>query len=73
MGAGHKEDVPKAVRVTLKTVVCWQVAAGLGYLALRELLMRPFAHGADAAELTTPSSMQPWPTNRRRRRMAQTA
>ena len=52
IGAGHKEDVPQAVRVTLKTVVCWQVAVGLGSLVFPELLMRPFAHGPDAAELT---------------------
>ena len=52
IGAGQKHEVPRAVRVTLATVVCWQVTVGVVYLALPELLMRPFARGEAAATLS---------------------
>ncbi|MBK9386394.1 MAG: MATE family efflux transporter [Planctomycetes bacterium] len=40
IGAGRKDDVPRAFKITLATVMSWQGAVGLGYLLLPELLLR---------------------------------
>lgn len=53
IGAGNRELVPKAVRLTLVTAVCWQGFVGLVYLAVPGLLMRGFARGADAEVLAS--------------------
>lgn len=52
IGAGRLDQVPRAVRVTMRVAVAWQGLVGLAYLAVPGLLMAPFARGAGAAELT---------------------
>jgi MATE family multidrug resistance protein len=39
IGAGRKDDVPRAFRITFLTVTCWQGAIGLLYLLVPELLL----------------------------------
>jgi MATE family multidrug resistance protein len=55
IGAGRKDEVPRAFRITLGTVMSWQGAVGLGYLLLPELLLRLMlessGEAADAALL----------------------
>jgi len=51
IGAGHKEDVPRAVRLTLLAALVWQGAAGLISLLFAHALMAPFAKGEGAAEV----------------------
>jgi MATE family multidrug resistance protein len=51
IGAGHKEDVPRAVRLTLLAALVWQGCAGLISLLFAHALMAPFAKGEGAAEV----------------------
>ncbi|MBS2020987.1 MAG: MATE family efflux transporter [Deltaproteobacteria bacterium] len=47
IGANERDRVPKTVRLTFLAALAWQGIAGLIYLALPNLLMRPFASGDD--------------------------
>ncbi|MCA2981028.1 MAG: MATE family efflux transporter [Myxococcaceae bacterium] len=49
IGAGRKDDVPRVVGLSVATASVWMGAAGLAYLLVPELLVRPFARGADGA------------------------
>jgi MATE family multidrug resistance protein len=51
IGAGAKDEVPAVVWLTARTSASWQGLVGLVYLAVPELLLVPFAQGADAAQL----------------------
>jgi multidrug resistance protein, MATE family len=53
IGANDKDDVPRIVRLTLRTAAIWQGFVGISYLLIPELLMKPFAQGTpeDAAAL----------------------
>ncbi len=53
IGANDKDDVPRIVRLTLRTTAIWQGLVGISYLLIPELLMKPFAQGnpEDAAAL----------------------
>jgi multidrug resistance protein, MATE family len=42
IGAGRKDEVPALVKLTFLTAAGWMCLAGLVYLALPELLLRPF-------------------------------
>jgi MATE family multidrug resistance protein len=54
IGAGRKDEVPRAFRLTLGTVMVWQGAVGLVYLLMPELLLSAFAdRGAEDAALFT--------------------
>ncbi len=48
IGAGAKGDVPRTVRLTLKTTAAWQGAVGLLYLLFPTLLLLPFAKAGPA-------------------------
>jgi MATE family multidrug resistance protein len=52
IGRGAKDEVPKALWLTVRTACVWQGGVGLLYLAVPHLLMVPFARGEHAAELT---------------------
>jgi MATE family, multidrug efflux pump len=49
IGAGHKDEVPLAVRVTLRAAASWQCAVGLLYLIAPRQLLAPFVDHADSA------------------------
>jgi multidrug resistance protein, MATE family len=51
IGAGEKDDVPRAVRLTLWLTGGWQSAVGLLYLLVPALLFAPFARGEEAGVL----------------------
>lgn len=53
IGANDKDDVPRIVRLTLRTAAIWQGFVGISYLLIPELFMKPFAQGnpEDAAAL----------------------
>lgn len=48
IGANRKDDVPGIVRLVLLSACTWQGLVGVACFAVPELVMRPFAQGADA-------------------------
>ncbi len=50
IGAGFKDEVPRAVKLTLIATGAWQGAVALAYLAAPTLLITPFAEGETRGE-----------------------
>lgn len=51
IGAGHKDDVPRVMKLTFFTAGTWQALVGLSYLVMPAVLFAPFAQGPDAKAL----------------------
>ncbi|MDQ3262960.1 MAG: MATE family efflux transporter [Myxococcota bacterium] len=51
IGAGHRDDVPKAVKLTFFLAGGWQSLVGVIYLLVPALAFAPFARGEEGPEL----------------------
>jgi len=53
IGAGRKDEVPRVLRLALRTAMLWQACVGAAYLLFPHALVAPFARGADAHAMAT--------------------
>jgi MATE family multidrug resistance protein len=51
IGANRRDDVPRIVRLTLRTTATWQGLVGLAYVLTPRTFIQPFARGVDAAAM----------------------